>query len=95
MDLIFLFRQFFFLFVFLLVAVNGKKDSEFCTRVFDISNRTIIKTTESINQGAKYIKSTKAKTRDDCMMACCVLDTCNMAVLQEKVRNVILTAVNS
>lgn len=79
----------FILIYYFIVAVSAKgSDSEMCSRIFDISNRTIIKTTESINQGAKYLKSTKAKTREECMIACCTFEGCNMAVLQEKVGDI-------
>uniref|UniRef100_A0A915JY94 MANSC domain-containing protein n=1 Tax=Romanomermis culicivorax TaxID=13658 RepID=A0A915JY94_ROMCU len=62
-----------------------------CFKYFDVSNKTIIKTSESLKNGAKFLKSLpnnddeKANDRRRrCAKLCCETEFCNMVVLQEK-----------
>ena len=53
--------------------------------VLDISNSTIIKTSKSIKNGARYLASIQSTTKDACERNCCATDSCNVAVLEQKV----------
>lgn len=61
------------------------KNYDLCQRVFDVSNATIIKTSESVKNGAKYLGAAQVNTREACERSCCSTDSCNVAVLEEKV----------
>lgn len=67
------------------LAQNEKsKNDDMCMRIFDISNRTIIKASESIQQGALYLNSAAVQSRLDCQKQCCSVTGCNVAVFEEK-----------
>lgn len=57
--------------------------------VFDVSERTIIKATESVGNGAEFLGAYSGELRkgeagrEDCQAACCRTSGCNIAVLQE------------
>ncbi len=65
---------------------DGEKsrNEEMCMRIFDVSNRTIIKASESIQQGAIYLNSAAVQNRPDCQKQCCSITGCNVAVFEEK-----------
>lgn len=84
-------RTFFFYLIFaILYATPGLAEGEksrsedMCMRIFDVSNRTIIKASESIQQGATYLNSAPVQSRLDCQKQCCSVIGCNVAVFEEK-----------
>ena len=58
---------------------------------FKVNDASIIKTTESTENGADFLSFIPAlDTRDECQMQCCITPQCNLAVFKESVQ-VILT----
>uniref|UniRef100_A0A914V7H5 MANSC domain-containing protein n=1 Tax=Plectus sambesii TaxID=2011161 RepID=A0A914V7H5_9BILA len=66
------------------LSASCAEDKKLCLSVYDVSNRTIIKSTESIANGAKYLGSTeKANNKQECEVECCRIPGCNIAVYHE------------
>ncbi|CAG0898799.1 unnamed protein product [Darwinula stevensoni] len=55
-----------------------------CYDHFEITRNTIIRTEESRAVGAKYLNETDLPSGDDCLLLCCKVAHCNVAVYEEK-----------
>ena len=61
-------------------------EESMCYDHFDITRNTIIRTEESRAVGAKYLNESDLPNGDDCLLLCCKMAHCNVAVYEEKVR---------
>lgn len=57
-----------------------------CLKKFDVSEKTIIRTQDSQDLGAKFLEESDVGNREDCLSLCCKTPHCNVAVFEEKVR---------
>lgn len=57
-----------------------------CLKKFDVSEKTIIRTHDSQDLGAKFLEESDVGNREDCLSLCCKTQHCNVAVFEEKVR---------
>lgn len=57
-----------------------------CLKKFDVSEKTIIRTLDSQDLGAKFLEESDVGNREDCLSLCCKTPHCNVAVFEEKVR---------
>lgn len=77
----------FVLYAVIICETVDQNDWSQCYRLFDVSNRTIIKTTDSLRAGAHFLKVVKAQSRFQCTKACCEQIKCSAAIRQEKAGN--------
>ncbi|CAH1792597.1 unnamed protein product, partial [Owenia fusiformis] len=63
--------------------MNRNKDPS-CNRLYKSDEGFIIRTHESIANGAIFIESPGAKTQGDCLSECCKQSECNLAVFEDK-----------
>ena len=67
-----------------------------CLQKFETSPGTIIRTQESRNNGAVFLKVTTLDSYNLCLSSCCDTRLCNVAVFDEEVRRdlkiIVLTA---
>lgn len=57
-----------------------------CMAQFQVNANTIIRTKDSRSQGAKYLNETELPSKGDCLLWCCQVTSCNVAVFEEKDR---------
>lgn len=69
----------------LLLLMSPAAADDLCNRVYDVSNRTIIKATESVNKGGKFLVFKPASGYLQCQQMCCDTPDCNIAVLENRV----------
>ncbi|XP_069999887.1 uncharacterized protein [Penaeus vannamei] len=55
-----------------------------CLKKFDVSEKTIIRTQDSQDLGAKFLEESDVGNREDCLSLCCKTQHCNVAVFEEK-----------
>ncbi|XP_042865353.1 rab-3-interacting molecule unc-10-like isoform X2 [Penaeus japonicus] len=55
-----------------------------CLKKFDVSEKTIIRTQDSQDLGAKFLEESDVGNREDCLSLCCKTPHCNVAVFEEK-----------
>ncbi|KAK7863597.1 hypothetical protein R5R35_013469 [Gryllus longicercus] len=60
------------------------RNFEACLDNFNIHNDKIIRTEDSRAMGAKYISESDMNSREECLRLCCVTDTCDVFVFEEK-----------
>ena len=53
---------------------------------FTYNNGSIIRTQDSINAGAKFLKAPEVSARESCEEICCDIGNCNLAVYKDKVQ---------
>lgn len=65
--------------------VDGLQDVDMSK--FALQNETIIKTTSSLNRGAKFLNNSIVESREECAKLCSTNVQCNIAVFHNKVTN--------
>ena len=65
--------------------VDGLQDVDMSK--FLLQNETIIKTTNSLNRGAKFLNNSVVESREECAKLCFINVQCNIAVFHSKVIN--------
>ena len=65
--------------------VDGLQDVDMSK--FALQNETIIKTTSSLNRGAKFLNNSIVESSEECAKLCSTNVQCNIAVFHNKVTN--------
>ncbi|KRZ72405.1 Low-density lipoprotein receptor-related protein 11 [Trichinella papuae] len=70
--------------VYLLLHLVVSWNNSPCQHFYDLSNGTIIKTTDSIQRGAKFLLTSRQSSLEQCMQICCETEDCNLAIFPAK-----------
>lgn len=73
-----------------LMKKNEKRTSlrnnyQMCLDTFKIQEDKIIRTQESLDMGAKYLKELEFNSREECLKFCCDTESCDVFIFEEKV----------
>ncbi|KRY90496.1 Low-density lipoprotein receptor-related protein 11 [Trichinella pseudospiralis] len=71
-------------YVYLLLHLVVSWNNSPCQHFYDLSNGTIIKTTDSIQRGAKFLLTSRQSSLEQCMQICCDTEDCNLAIFPAK-----------
>ncbi|XP_012167558.2 uncharacterized protein LOC100642337 [Bombus terrestris] len=72
-----------------LMKKNEKRTSlrnnyQMCLDTFKIQEDKIIRTQESLDMGAKYLKELEFNSREECLKFCCDTESCDVFIFEEK-----------
>lgn len=73
-----------------LMKKNEKRTShrnnyQMCLDTFNIQEDKIIRTQESLDMGAKYLKEFDFNSKEECSKFCCDTESCDVFIFEEKV----------
>ncbi|KRY29738.1 hypothetical protein T01_1399 [Trichinella spiralis] len=71
-------------YVYLLLHLVVSWNNSPCQHFYDLSNGTIIKTTDSIQRGAKFLLTSRQSSLEQCMQICCDTEDCNLVIFPAK-----------
>lgn len=64
---------------------NFRNNYQMCLDSFKIHEDKIIRTQESRDMGAKFLKEYDVDSREDCLKFCCDTESCDVFIFEEKV----------
>ena len=73
--------------------ISLKNNYQMCLDAFKIHEDKIIRTQESLDMGAKYLKEFDVNSREECLKFCCDTESCDVFIFEEKVQ-IILYKIN-